>query len=199
MPPKKKVNFIEEQPKKKVVKKVEEEIDESLLISSDEDDNTSDKEEIMEEEEEEEIIVKEIEIPKKVEKKEDKENVENKTREEPKISTPLKMFESKPIPQSNAPRLMIKYITLTNFKSYAGVKKIGPFHHRFSSVVGPNGSGKSNLIDALLFVFGYRTKKLRLNKISELIHNSNHGRGLASASVEIHFQQVIDIVSFFIE
>jgi structural maintenance of chromosome 4 len=55
---------------------------------------------------------------------------------------------------------------LTNFKSYAGTKTIGPFHKRFSSVVGPNGSGKSNVIDAMLFVFGKRAKKLRLNKVS---------------------------------
>jgi structural maintenance of chromosome 4 len=96
---------------------------------------------------------------------------------------------------STVKRLMIKEIILHNFKSYAGTKIIGPFHHRFSAIVGPNGSGKSNLIDALLFVFGYRTKKLRLNKLSELIHNSNHGSDLPSASVEILFQQVIDTVS----
>lgn len=54
---------------------------------------------------------------------------------------------------------------LINFKSYAGTKTIGPFHKRFSSVVGPNGSGKSNVIDAMLFVFGKRAKKLRLNKV----------------------------------
>ena len=97
-------------------------------------------------------------------------------------------------PAVGVPRLMIKKLKLHNFKSYAGDKEIGPFHHRFSAIVGPNGSGKSNLIDALLFVFGFRTKKLRLNKISELIHNSNHGSNLESASVEILFQKVIDIV-----
>jgi DNA repair ATPase RecN len=62
---------------------------------------------------------------------------------------------------------------LENFKSYAGVKEIGPFHKCFSAVVGPNGSGKSNVIDAMLFVFGKRAKKLRLNKVSELIHQSD--------------------------
>ena len=51
-------------------------------------------------------------------------------------------------------RLMITKMVLENFKSYAGVQEIGPFHKRFSSIVGPNGSGKSNVIDALLFVFG---------------------------------------------
>lgn len=58
---------------------------------------------------------------------------------------------------------------LINFKSYAGTKTIGPFHKRFSSVVGPNGSGKSNVIDAMLFVFGKRAKKLRLNKVRSYV------------------------------
>lgn len=30
----------------------------------------------------------------------------------------------------------------------------------FTSVVGPNGSGKSNVIDAMLFVFGFKTAKV---------------------------------------
>ena len=36
-------------------------------------------------------------------------------------------------------RLMIEKIAMTNFKSYAGTKEIGPFHHNFSAIVGPNG------------------------------------------------------------
>ena len=63
------------------------------------------------------------------------------------------------------PRLMILKMVLENFKSYGGVKEIGPFHKSFSSVVGPNGSGKSNVIDAMLFVFGKRATKMRLNKV----------------------------------
>ncbi|KAI9484434.1 hypothetical protein BDB00DRAFT_774953 [Zychaea mexicana] len=69
-------------------------------------------------------------------------------------------------------------MVLNNFKSYA--------------VVGPNGSGKSNVIDALLFVFGYRANKMRQGKLSELIHNSAKYPNLASCSVEIHFQEIID-------
>lgn len=63
------------------------------------------------------------------------------------------------------PRLMIMKMQVENFKSYGGVKEIGPFHKCFSSVVGPNGSGKSNVIDAMLFVFGKKSSKLRLNKV----------------------------------
>jgi structural maintenance of chromosome 4 len=67
------------------------------------------------------------------------------------------------------PRLMILKMQVENFKSYGGVKEIGPFHKCFSSVVGPNGSGKSNVIDAMLFVFGKKSSKLRLNKVSNTI------------------------------
>eukprot|EP00960_Hanusia_phi_P013686 401509-Hanusia_phi.AAC.3 len=67
--------------------------------------------------------------------------------------------------KSMSKRLIITHMTLENFKSYAGVQEIGPFHKKFSSVVGPNGSGKSNVIDAMLFVFGKRAKQLRLNKV----------------------------------
>ena len=66
---------------------------------------------------------------------------------------------------------MITKMVLENFKSYGGVREIGPSTSA-SRVVGPNGSGKSNVIDAMLFVFGKRAKKLRLNKVSELIHRS---------------------------
>ena len=85
---------------------------------------------------------------------------------------------------------------LENFKSYAGVKTIGPFHKCFSSVVGPNGSGKSNVIDAMLFVFGKRAKKLRLNKVSELIHSSAQFKDnpLTYAKVSVYFQEIIDVV-----
>ena len=83
---------------------------------------------------------------------------------------------------------------LENFKSYAGVKEIGPFHKCFSAVVGPNGSGKSNVIDAMLFVFGKRAKKLRLNKVSELIHKSEAVKDNppTSARVSVFFQEIID-------
>eukprot|EP01038_Epipyxis_sp_PR26KG_P006389 gene6389-8798_t len=90
------------------------------------------------------------------------------------------------------PRLMISRMVLENFKSYAGVQEIGPFHKRFSSIVGPNGSGKSNVIDALLFVFGKRAKQLRLNKVSELIHKSSSFPNLDYAKVSVYFQMIDD-------
>lgn len=92
------------------------------------------------------------------------------------------------------PRLVIEKMVLKNFKSYAGRQEIGPFHKSFTSVVGPNGSGKSNVIDALLFVFGYRASKMRQGKLSELIHNSSGAEDLDSCAVEVHFCEILDLV-----
>ncbi|KHN79709.1 Structural maintenance of chromosomes protein 4 [Toxocara canis] len=104
-------------------------------------------------------------------------------------------------------RLVIHSIEVENFKSYYGKHVIGPFHHvgifacqrssylitlNFSAIVGPNGSGKSNVIDSLLFVFGYRASKIRSKKISVLIHSSKDNNNLPSCTVCINFQKIID-------
>ena len=88
-------------------------------------------------------------------------------------------------------RLMIDRIVLKNFKSYYGVKTIGPFHKCFTAVVGPNGSGKSNLIESLLFVFGKRAKRMRLKKLCELVHSSAK-HDVSDATVEVYFQTIRD-------
>lgn len=90
-------------------------------------------------------------------------------------------------------RLLITKLEMENFKSYGGLREIGPFHKCFSSIVGPNGSGKSNVIDAMLFVFGKRAKKLRLNKVSELIHRSDTFPNLDYARVSVHFVDILDV------
>ncbi|KAL4881066.1 RecF/RecN/SMC [Aspergillus karnatakaensis] len=96
-------------------------------------------------------------------------------------------------PQGPKSRLMITTLVLNNFKSYAGKQIVGPFHASFSSVVGPNGSGKSNVIDALLFVFGFRASKMRQGKISALIHNSANHPNLPFCEVEVYFQEIFDL------
>ena len=48
------------------------------------------------------------------------------------------------------------------------------------------------MIDAMLFVFGKRASKIRLKKVSELIHNSENHTGLESASVSVHFAEIVD-------
>ncbi len=62
----------------------------------------------------------------------------------------------------------------------------------FSCIIGPNGSGKSNVIDAMLFVFGYRAAKIRSKKLSVLIHKSENHKDLTSCTVAVHFQKIID-------
>lgn len=102
-----------------------------------------------------------------------------------------------PVVEDTGPkaRIVITYLILNNFKSYAGRQEVGPFHSSFSSVVGPNGSGKSNVIDSLLFVFGFRASKMRQGKISALIHNSAAHPDLDHCEVAVHFQEVMDLVS----
>uniref|UniRef100_F1KR40 Structural maintenance of chromosomes protein n=1 Tax=Ascaris suum TaxID=6253 RepID=F1KR40_ASCSU len=89
-------------------------------------------------------------------------------------------------------RLVIHSIEVENFKSYYGKHVLGPFHHNLSAIIGPNGSGKSNVIDSLLFVFGYRASKIRSKKISVLIHSSKGNENLQSCTVCVNFQKIID-------
>ncbi|KAF5646694.1 structural maintenance-chromosome 4 [Fusarium tjaetaba] len=99
-----------------------------------------------------------------------------------------------PVVEDTTPksRIVLTHLILNNFKSYAGRQEVGPFHASFSSVVGPNGSGKSNVIDSLLFVFGFRASKMRQGKISALIHNSAKFPNLDHCEVAVYFQEVID-------
>ncbi|XP_044758906.1 structural maintenance of chromosomes protein 4 [Coccinella septempunctata] len=90
------------------------------------------------------------------------------------------------------PRLIITKIVNNFFKSYANEQTLGPFHKCFNAIIGPNGSGKSNVIDSMLFVFGYRATKIRCKKVSVLLHNSENYPNVQSATVEVHFAQIID-------
>lgn len=40
--------------------------------------------------------------------------------------------------------------------------------------------------------------QMRLNKVSELIHNSTNHQNLDSAGVSVHFQEIVDLVAFLI-
>ncbi|SBS84605.1 chromosome condensation protein, putative [Plasmodium ovale curtisi] len=94
--------------------------------------------------------------------------------------------------QKRSKRLIIEKLVLENFKSYSGVKVIGPFYKKFSCIVGPNGSGKSNIIDAMLFVFGRRAKKIRQNKLSDLIHSSKYSTNNEFTKVSIYFKTIVE-------
>lgn len=45
-----------------------------------------------------------------------------------------------------------------------------------------------------IFVLDLFTTQMRLNKVSELIHNSTNHQNLESAGVSVHFQEIIDMV-----
>lgn len=62
-------------------------------------------------------------------------------------------------------------LEVENFKSYNGNQIIGPFDD-FTCVVGPNGSGKSNLMDAVSFLVGLDSSRLRSHSLKELIYRS---------------------------
>lgn len=64
----------------------------------------------------------------------------------------------------------------------------------FNSIVGPNGSGKSNVIDSMLFVFGYRASKIRSAKISNIIHYSDTMPNCTYAKVQVNFAMLNDKV-----
>jgi len=104
--------------------------------------------------------------------------------------TPASVMPKPPPPPVR--RLVIHKLVLQDFKSYAGRQEIGPFHKSFSSIVGPNGSGKSNVIDALLFVFGWRASKMRQGKLSELIHHREGCAPPPQCTVEVWFREIID-------
>ncbi|CAB3359778.1 Hypothetical predicted protein [Cloeon dipterum] len=88
--------------------------------------------------------------------------------------------------------MIIKNIVVHNFKSFHGTHVIGPFFKGMSSVIGPNGSGKSNVLDSILFVFGYRASKIRTKKVSMLIHNSAKFPNCNSCTVTVNFVQILD-------
>ena len=94
---------------------------------------------------------------------------------------------------SGDPRLIITHIVNRDFKSYSGTQVLGPFHKSFTAIVGPNGSGKSNVIDSMLFVFGYRANKIRSKKLSVLIHDSENAKKADSCSVEVRFEKIVDL------
>lgn len=84
-------------------------------------------------------------------------------------------------------RVILTKLRLVNFKSYAGEHVLGPFKPSFSCVLGANGSGKSNVIDSLLFVFGWRARALRHSKLTDLIHTSSKHPDLDHARVDVYF------------
>lgn len=87
---------------------------------------------------------------------------------------------SSPLGRRNKERMgRLVGLELHNFKSYKGTVKVGFGDSNFTSIIGPNGSGKSNMMDAISFVLGVRSRHLRSNVLKDLIY-----RGVASEDTE---------------
>ncbi|XP_025424025.1 structural maintenance of chromosomes protein 4 isoform X2 [Sipha flava] len=108
------------------------------------------------------------------------------------IRIPLELPPIVSAEENAGPRMVIKNIVANNFKSYYGEVDIGPFHKSLTSIVGANGSGKSNVIDSLLFVFGYRSTKIRSKKVSVLLHKSDKHKDVHQCSVTVNFVHIHD-------
>ncbi|KAL9657512.1 hypothetical protein ABK040_016777 [Willaertia magna] len=66
--------------------------------------------------------------------------------------------------------MYLKSVYVSGFKSFScSSPKEVKFIKGINCIVGPNGRGKSNLIDAICFALGIDTKKLRVNKVDELL------------------------------
>ncbi len=80
------------------------------------------------------------------------------------------------------PRLL--ELSLRGFKSFSGHVALH-FSPSMTAIIGPNGSGKSNLVDALLWLRGERSRQaLRVLHSSEVLHHNAKGR-VASAWVSL--------------
>lgn len=82
-------------------------------------------------------------------------------------------------------------IEIHNFKSYKGTQLIELGDSRFTSIIGPNGAGKSNMMDAISFVLGVRSNRLRAPNMSELIYRGKTGEEteLDDAYVSIRYEK----------
>ncbi|KAM0675057.1 Structural maintenance of chromosomes protein 4 [Gurleya vavrai] len=70
-------------------------------------------------------------------------------------------------------QIIISQIELFNFKSFKGKHVIKGLEPHFNTIIGPNGSGKSNIIDSILFVLGFKAKKMRHKLNSDLIYQGD--------------------------
>lgn len=111
------------------------------------------------------------------------------------IRIPVELPPIKSAEENPGPRMVITEIVANNFKSYFGEVTIGKFHKSLTSIVGANGSGKSNVIDSLLFVFGYRSSKIRSKKVSVLLHKSDKHKDVRQCSVTVHFVHIQDDIT----
>ncbi len=83
--------------------------------------------------------------------------------------------------------MRLSKIKMAGFKSFVDPTTIH-FPSELVGVVGPNGCGKSNIIDAVRWVMGERSKHLRGDSMEDVIFNgSNTRKPVGQASIELMF------------
>ncbi|CAE7697756.1 SMC1 [Symbiodinium sp. CCMP2592] len=93
----------------------------------------------------------------------------------------------------------VEKLVIENFKSYAGRHEIGPFD-KFTCIIGPNGSGKSNVMDAISFCLGIKTKHLRGERLKDLVYRREEetvDQNTRSAEVVMAFRSAKGIMMYF--
>ena len=93
----------------------------------------------------------------------------------------------------------INKVSCKGFKSFQRRTSI-PFYEGLTAIVGENGNGKSNILDALSFVFGRRSSRLRAEKLEQLIFNGGDSRKAADyAHCTVHLDNTDGIFDEFLE
>ena len=93
----------------------------------------------------------------------------------------------------------ITKVSCKGFKSFQRRTSI-PFYEGLTAIVGENGNGKSNILDALSFVFGRRSSRLRAEKLEQLIFNGGDSRKAADfAHARVHLDNSDGIFDEFLE
>ncbi len=101
--------------------------------------------------------------------------------------------------QASGADTKINKVTSKGFKSFQRKTAI-PFFEGLTAIVGENGSGKSNVLDALSFVFGRRSSKLRAEKMTQLIFNGGEdGTPADFALVTVHLDNSSGLFDEFLE
>jgi len=59
----------------------------------------------------------------------------------------------------------LKYIEVSNFKSFKDVQRIGPFERNFMAVIGCNGAGNESNFSATGELFKLNTKGVEYNVV----------------------------------
>lgn len=76
----------------------------------------------------------------------------------------------------------IRRLTVQGFKSFRRRVALD-FYPGFTAIIGENGTGKSNLLDAVMFALGRRSRSLRAERIEHLLHTPPKGEPVEEAEV----------------